>query len=118
MKPALCSSTSGEPVKPDLASRAASTPDCAVRPTCSDLVMVPKFATVPAASEAAIAIALRGLVPASSRLSRAQAAAAAQRSPDRGRMEAALVQRAGLELLQQRPDFVTCHIGCDRLARR
>ena len=58
MKPALCSSTSGEAVKPDLASRAASTPDCAVRPACSDLVIVPKFATVPAASDAAIAIAL------------------------------------------------------------
>ena len=75
MKPALCSSTSGEAVKPDFASRAASTPDCAVRPACSDLVMVPKFATVPAASEAAIAIALV-VSSASSRLSRAQAAAA------------------------------------------
>src|SRR5947209_4846545 len=75
MKPALCSSTSGEAVKPDFASRAANTPDCAVRPACSDLVMVPKFATVPAASDAAIAIALV-VSPALKRLSRAHAAAA------------------------------------------
>src|SRR5437588_10212597 len=75
MKPALCSSTSGDAVKPDFASRAASTPDCAVRPACSDLVIVPKFATVPAASEAAIAIALV-VSSALRRLSRAQAAAA------------------------------------------
>src|SRR5437763_11138161 len=75
MKPALCSSTSGEAVNPDFASRAASTPDCAVRPACSDLVMVPKFATVPAASDAAIAIAL--VVSSALRwFSRAQAAAA------------------------------------------
>src|SRR4026208_422028 len=53
MKPALCSSTACEAVKPDLASLAASTPDCAVRPACNDLVMVPKFATVPAASQGA-----------------------------------------------------------------
>src|SRR6187399_2489528 len=75
MNPALCSSTSDDAVKPDLASRAASTPDCAVRPACSDLVMVPKFATVPAASEAAIAIAFV-VSSALRRLSRAQAAAA------------------------------------------
>src|SRR3954470_5596176 len=75
MNPALCSSTSGDAVNPDFASRAASTPDCAVRPACSDLVMVPKFATVPAASEAGIAIALVGS-SALERLSRAQAAAA------------------------------------------
>ena len=38
-----------------------------------------------------------------------------QRSPDRGRVEAALVQRAGLELLQQRPHLVARHIGGERL---
>ena len=75
MKPAWCSSTSGDAVKPDLASRAANTPDCAVRPACSDFVIVPKFATVPAASEAATAMAFV-VSSALSLLSRAQAAAA------------------------------------------
>src|SRR5947207_15278249 len=75
MKPALCAGTSGDAVKPDFASRAASTPDCAVRPAWSDFVMVPKFATVPAASDAAIAMALV-VSSALRRLSRAQAAAA------------------------------------------
>lgn len=59
MKPAACSSASGEPVKPDLAKRAASTPACAVRPTCSGFVIVPKLATTPAASEVAMAMAFR-----------------------------------------------------------
>src|SRR5262245_62693173 len=76
MKPAECSSASGEPVKPDLARRAASTPACAVRPTCSGFVIVPKLATTPAASEAAMAMALR-VSSTVSRLRRAHAAAAA-----------------------------------------
>ena len=37
-----------------------------------------------------------------------------QRSPNRGRVEATLMQRARLQLLQQRPDLVAGDIGSDR----
>ena len=67
---------SREAVMPASTRRVAISPDCAARPTCSGLVIDPKFATRPPASEAAIATAALAC-SASSLRSDAEAAAAA-----------------------------------------
>ena len=41
-----CSSTSGVPVKPSAASRAASTPDWAAWPECRRLTIAPRWAPI------------------------------------------------------------------------
>jgi hypothetical protein len=61
---------------PAAARRAAVTPDCAARPAWNGFVMVPKFATTPAESEAAIPSAIVAC-SGSRRRRLAQAAAAA-----------------------------------------
>ena len=115
MKPAACSSASGEPVKPDLARRAASTPACAVRPTCSGFVIVAKLATTPAASEVAMAMAFR-VSSTVSRLSRAHAAAAAMAPQIAVGWKPRSCRWPGSISCSSAQTSYTRYVRCDRLA--